>query len=181
MVKKNRGKQQRLNIALVGIVLLAGMGVAYALFTGLSSSTAASGDVQTATRLVTMDGSQVTVPDPNRQATLVFSMAYWCGTCISEARALARLGNEYGDTLRIVMVDIDPLSSPERLQDFLEAVGENNLTWTFDSDGSFSRSYNIRSLETTIIVNSRGVELYRDGYSTPYDVLRSEIEKVIGA
>jgi thiol-disulfide isomerase/thioredoxin len=108
-------------------------------------------------------------------------MAYWCGTCIPEARALAQLQQEYGDQLQVVVVDIDPLSTPERLQEFIFAstLGTDSLSWAMDRDGSFSRSYNIRALDTTIILDRDGREIYRDTYPTPYDTLRDELRKVL--
>jgi len=149
-------------------------------FKGLGSlGNPIAGEVAPSFTLASFDGGSVTVPDTDRQATVIFSMAYWCGTCVPEAQALARLRDEFGDVLRVVLVDIDPSSSPQQLQQFIQAVGTNSLTWAFDTDGSFSRAYGIRVLDTTIILNEDGREVYRDAYPTSYETLKSELERII--
>jgi thiol-disulfide isomerase/thioredoxin len=182
-VRKHRARQrQKLTVLLAGgAVLVLGV-AAYLVMTSISGvgrSASPAGEVAPTVSLISLDGSAVTVPDSSRQATILFSMAYWCGSCIPEGRALARLGREYGDTVRIVAVDIDPSSTPELLQDWIDYVGENNLTWTFDSDGNFMRRYGIRALDTTIILDGQGREVYRDAYPTTYEVLHSQLEGIV--
>lgn len=187
MAKEQKQKTQqkrRINTVLVvGVIIL--LGVASFLlvqsFIGLDSlsNPIADGDIAPPFTLASLTGETVTVPDTTRQATVIFSMAYWCGTCIPEARALAQLQDEYSDVLRVVLVDMDPSSSPQNLQQFIQAVGPNDLTWTFDSDGEFSRTYGIRVLDTTIILNENGRETYRDAYPTSYDTLRTELARII--
>jgi thiol-disulfide isomerase/thioredoxin len=182
--QKHKSKPKRkINAVLtVGVIALF-IGVAFLLitsFTGLDSvSNASTAEVAPSFTLASLTGESVTVPDMDRQATVIFAMAYWCGTCIPEARALAQLKSEYGDVVRIVAVDIDPSSTPDLLQQFIQVIGPNNLTWAFDSDGSFSRTYGIRALDTTIILDGDGREIYRDGYPTSYEVLRDQLERII--
>lgn len=185
--QKQNTKQRRLSntILIIGVIALF-FAAAFLLvksFTSLDSLSNPITDGETApsVTLASLTGETVTVPDTDRQATVIFSMAYWCGTCVPEARALARLKDEYGDVLRVVLVDIDPSSSPQQLQPFIQAVGSNNMTWTFDSDGNFSRTYGVRALDTTIILDGGGREIYRDAYPTPYEMLRGELESVIDA
>jgi len=182
--RKRDTKQKRIpNVVLiVGVIALFTIAAFLLInsFAGLdSSANPAAGIVAPPFTLTSVEGESVTVPDTNRQATVVFSMAYWCGTCIPEAQALARLKGEYSDALRVVLVDIDPSSTPQQLQQFVQAVGPNSLTWTFDSDGNFSRTYGIRALDTTIIWDGNGREVYRDAYPTPYETLRDELERII--
>lgn len=180
--KKGQTKTSKFrNGLLIGLVLAAVAGVGYALY---SSSTAPSNPPNLSGEpvpLVALDESDIYIPHPDAQATIIFSMAYWCGTCVPESRALAQLKQEYGNQLQVVVVDIDPTSSPERLQDFIFAstLGTDHLIWAMDRDGSFSRSYNIRALDTTIILDRDNKEVYRDTYPTPYDTLRDELRKVL--
>lgn len=182
--RKRRPKQKRkLNaILVVGVIALFGVAAFLLIksFTGLDSlSNPIARDVAPSFTLASITGEPVIVPDMDRQATVIFSMAYWCGTCVPEAQALAQLKDEYGDELYVVLVDIDPSSSPAQLQQFIQAIGQNNLTWTFDSDGSFSRAYGIRVLDTTIILNHEGREVYRDAYPTTYEKLKEELNRII--
>ncbi len=182
-MSKHKKRQARTNKVwnglLVAFVVVAVAGVAYALY---SSSTVSSSPAKVSGNpapLVALNESDIYIPHPESQATIIFSMAYWCGTCIPEAKALAQLKAEYGDELQVVVVDIDPSSTQETLQDFINIVGDNGLIWAFDQGGSFSRSYNIRALDTTIILDRDGKEIYRDTYPTPYDTLRNELRKVL--
>jgi len=106
-------------------------------------------------------------------------MAYWCGTCVPEARALARIHQEYGDRVVIVALDVDPSSTPARLQQFRTYAGNPSYTWAFDKNGQATQAFRIRSLDTTIIVDAKGHIVYRDEYPTPYDKLKAAISKVV--
>lgn len=181
-LKKKQTKTSKFrNGLLIGLVLVAVAGVAYVLYS--SSTTPSSPAIVSGepAPLVALNESDIYIPHPDAQTNIIFSMAYWCGTCVPEARALAQLQQEYGDQLQVVVVDIDPTSTPERLQEFIfaSALGTDHLIWAMDRDGSFSRSYNIRALDTTIILDRDGKELYRDTYPTPYDTLRNELRKVL--
>ncbi len=183
--KRNTRQKRVLNVAMsIGVIALF-IAAAWLLmnsFAGLDSlSNPIAGETAPSFTLTSLTGEPVTVPDTDRQATAIFTMAYWCGTCVPEARALAQLQYEYGDVLRVVLVDMDPSSSPQQLESFMQAVGSNSMTWTFDSDGNFSRTYGIRVLDTTIILDSNGREVYRDAYPTPYETLRGELERLIDA
>lgn len=182
--KRNTRQKRVANVVLVVGVFILSFVAALLLvnsFTGLDalSNPITAGETAPFVTLVSLTGDTVTVPDMDRRATVMFSMAYWCGTCVPEARALRQLQDEYGDGLRIVLVDIDPSSSPQQLQPFIQAVGSNSMTWTFDSDGNFSRTYGVRVLDTTIILDGDGREVYRDAYPTAYETLRDELERII--
>lgn len=182
--QKRNIKQKRVTniVLIVGVIALSFVAALLLVnsFTGLDAlSNSIVGETAPSFTLTSLTGDTVTVPDMDRRATVIFSMAYWCGTCVPEARALRQLQDEYGDGLRVVLVDIDPSSSPQQLQQFIQAVGPNDLTWTFDSDGEFSRTYGIRVLDTTIILNGGGREVYRDAYPTAYETLRDELERII--
>jgi len=130
-------------------------------------------------RLTSLDGSTVTVPDTSRRATIVLATTPGCGSCLPEIEALVRIGQEHGDTVRIVIADINPASTSELLQSLSDYIGPNNLTWAFDRSGDLFQTYSVRSLETTIIFDSSGREVYRDIYLTPYETLRDELAQVV--
>ncbi|RIK41364.1 MAG: hypothetical protein DCC55_12190 [Chloroflexi bacterium] len=175
---------------LLGAMLL-GAGLIYRVFSAngvVPSASSISGAEQEAVgpvipevTLPTLDGGQINLLRDRGEVTILFAMSYWCTTCVPEAQALARLYEEYEAAgLKVVVIDLDDVS-PEHLQTFIDAVGENRLTWAFDPEVQFMRRFNVQALDTTIIVDAEGHEVYRDIRSTSYDVLRREIEKVIGA
>lgn len=133
-----------------------------------------------AVTLPTLDGQAVNLLEDRGKVTILFAMSYWCTTCVPEAQALARLFEEYeGQGVRIVVIDLDPGVNPELLQTFIDEVGENRLTWAFDPDAEFMQHYNVRALDTTIIVNADGYEIYRDIRPTSYETLRENILRLL--
>ncbi|RMG86194.1 MAG: TlpA family protein disulfide reductase [Chloroflexi bacterium] len=175
---KKRQKQKNtrdlvLGIFVIGLVVVVGA----ALFTSYTNQGGTSGVAETL-NITTLAGETLNIPDEDKKATVVFAMAYWCGTCIPEARALARLKAEMGDQLQIVIVDIDPSSNAELVQQFQLAVGNNanTLHWVLDKEGVISRTYELRVLDTTIIFNNQAQETYRDAYPTDYNTLHAQLE-----
>ena len=129
-----------------------------------------------------LDGGQFDLQRDHGEATVLFAMAYWCGTCIPESQALATLQNEMGPQgLVVVPVDIDPTSTPDLLNQFIDYASASNLTFVFDSGGAFVQTFKVRVLDTTIILDAEGNEVYRDQFPTTYETLRAELEKVLGA
>ena len=127
----------------------------------------------------TLDGGTFRLADQRGKPTVIFFMAYWCPTCVPEARALAKLHKEYGDKVSILALDVDPSSSPEALQQFLTWTGNPDYTFGFDRDNSVLQKYKVRSLDATVIIDADGNIVYRDSYPTSYEKLKAELEKVV--
>lgn len=133
-----------------------------------------------AVTLSTLDGQRINLRDDRGKVTVLFAMSYWCTTCVPEAQALTRLYDDYEDQgLKVVVIDLDPDGTPELLQPFIDEVGDNRLIWAFDTEGDFFRQYNVRALDTTIIVNADGYEVYRDIQPTSYDTLQRAVESLL--
>ena len=128
----------------------------------------------------TLQGDTFTLSAQRGKPVILFAMAYWCGTCVPEAQALAQLHRRYGDRVRIVALDVDPSSTPETLQQFRKWVGEPDYVWAFDRDNRVVQAYQIRSLDTTIIINQAGEIIYTDAYPTPFETLEEQIKKLLG-
>jgi peroxiredoxin len=125
----------------------------------------------------TLDGETFTLTDGRGNPAIVFFMAYWCGTCLPEAQALAQLKGEYGDKLNIVAIDLDPSSTPQALEQFKQAAGGESLTWAFDTDQQVASSFQVRSLDTTLVLNAGGVIVYRDEFPSPYKTLKDALSQ----
>jgi peroxiredoxin len=126
------------------------------------------------------DGGTITLADVRDRPTVLFFMAYWCGTCIPEAQALGRLHREFASQgLRIIAVDIDPTSSREALAGFREAAGSPGYMFAFDDGGKTTRAYGIATLDATVIIDRDGRIAYRDAFVTDYLTLRDAIARVI--
>ena len=79
----------------------------------------------------------------------------------------------------MVAVNTAPWSTLDEWTAYWRSKGAADFTWATDSDQSVVRSFRVRSLGTTIIIDRHGRVSYRDGSATTYETLRAEIEKVL--
>lgn len=126
----------------------------------------------------TLDGGTFSLAEQRGRPTIIFFMAYWCGTCIPESQALAQLKDEYGDSVRIVAIDVDPSSTPQALRQFKSAAGNGAFVWAFDKEQQAVAAYQVRTLDTTFILDAEGHVVYRDSSPTPYDVLQETLTQL---
>ncbi|MHB8624695.1 MAG: TlpA family protein disulfide reductase [Aggregatilineales bacterium] len=130
--------------------------------------------------LPTVDGQTVALPGNPGQITVLYTMGYWCRTCISGARTLARLQPEYAKrNIRFIAVDVTPQVEATDLPPFLQAVGDNQLTWAMDSSGRFTYLYQINSLDTAIVLDSQGREVYRNEQGSSDTEIRAALDKLL--
>ncbi len=125
----------------------------------------------------TLDGNTFTLSEQHGKPVIVYFMAYWCGSCIPEAQALAQLQQEYGDKVSIVALDVDPSSTPEALNQFKRATGDGAFVWAFDRGQRVATGYQVRSLETTYVLNGAGVIIYRSESSSSYESLKEALAR----
>jgi peroxiredoxin len=126
----------------------------------------------------TLDGGTFTLTEQRGQPTIVFFMAYWCGTCVPEGQALAQLEQEYGDNLSIVALDVDPSSTPETLTRFKEMADNGEFAWAFDTGQKVTAAYEVAALDTTLILDREGHVIYKDQWPSPYQTLKDELVKL---
>lgn len=127
----------------------------------------------------TLDGGTFSLAEQRGKPIVLFIMAYWCPTCVPEARALKQIHEEYGDKVSILALDVDPSSSPEQLQGFVEWAGNPGYAFGFDKDNTVVQKYKIRSLDETFIIDADGNIVYHDSYPTSYDRLKAQLEKLV--
>jgi thiol-disulfide isomerase/thioredoxin len=153
--------------------------------TPLSAPASVSGNAAGAAAsmtLPTIDGQTIALPGNPGQITVLYTMGYWCSTCIPGAKALAQLQPDYARRgVRFVAVDLTPEVKPSDLPPFLQAVGNNQLTWAMDSSGRFAYLYQINSLDTAIILDGQGREVYRNHQGASDAELRAALDKLLAS
>ncbi|MER3458367.1 MAG: hypothetical protein C4309_06830 [Chloroflexota bacterium] len=127
----------------------------------------------------TLDGQTFSLSAQRGKPTVILIMAYWCSSCVPEARAMTRLYQEYGDRAAFVALDVDPSSTPEDLRAFKALAGDGNYVWALDTGQKVASTYRVRALDTTFIVDRDGTLVYQDTYPTPYETLKAELEKLL--
>jgi thiol-disulfide isomerase/thioredoxin len=108
--------------------------------------------------------------------TIVFAMASWCISCIPEAKALIQLHKEHGDRVTIVVLDVDSDDTEAMLERFAKAAGGAPGVWALDTGSVVTRAYNIRSLDTTIVI-AGGREVSRTLLPQSIEQLRAALAK----
>lgn len=98
---------------------------------------------------------------PTQRPTLVYFMAGWCGTCVPEAQALARVAPSVGSRADLVAVDADPSDSWASLRGFVAAVGTPAYVFAKD-DGKLDQAFGVNALDTTIGIDASGRVAYRN-------------------
>ena len=138
------------------------------------------GDIAPDFSVLTLEEGELFVLSENRgKPTIILFMAYWCGTCLPEARALAQLKNEYDDQINVIALDVDASSTAESLEQFKQAADNGAYTWAFDSDFKVASSYQVNALDTTLILDAKGIIVYRDQVPTTHAALKGELEKLL--
>lgn len=111
--------------------------------------------------------------------TVMYFVAAWCFTCIPETQALARIHEEVGDELNILIFDIDTTENERDLRRFKDNADGADHLWVMDEGSVIARAFGVRALDTTIIIDQAGAEAFRDSVPTGYRKLNSEITAVL--
>ncbi len=126
------------------------------------------------------DGSEFDLARERGNVVVLFFMAAWCTTCIPEARALNALYEEYGDRgLRILAIDIDPRDTETQLARFRRLAGNGRYLWARDLAQNVIRTYGVRALDTTIVIDRTGKVAYTDAFPTGHERLQIVVEALL--
>ena len=79
----------------------------------------------------------------------------------------------------MLAINTAPWIPVEDWRDFWRSKGAADVSWVNDVGQQLLKSFEVTSLGTTIIIDRQGRVSYRDASATPYDVLRTEIEKTL--
>jgi peroxiredoxin len=128
--------------------------------------------------LTTIEGNVVKLSDFRGKFVLFASMATWCVPCRIEAQNVKKLQENFENLPLVVMqIDVDPRETKQDLINFRKEYGKQDWIMGFDN-GSIAQLYNIRSFDTTLIVNQEGKIVYRDnGYPIDIKTLEDVIVK----
>ena len=93
---------------------------------------------------------------------------------------MGRIQQEFGDLgLSVVAINIAPFSSLDDWKEFWKSLDAADVTWATDAKGELVQQFKVYSLGTTIIIDRQGRISYRDDGATPYEILRTEVEKIL--
>jgi thiol-disulfide isomerase/thioredoxin len=120
----------------------------------------------------TMGGGQFALAEHRDQPTMILFMASWCVSCIYEAQNLAEVHARYKERgLNIIALDVQDGDTDADLQAFRESAGNPDYVWAFDDSYAVTQAYNVRTLDTTVLIDQAGNVVYYDQRPTPLEPL----------
>lgn len=111
--------------------------------------------------LTNINGDVVHLSDFRGEYVLFASMATWCTPCRIEADNVRRAQEKLDISLVVMQIDVDPRETKEDLIRFRNELGKEDWIMGFD-DGTISSLYNIRTFDTTLVIDPEGKIIYRD-------------------
>lgn len=130
--------------------------------------------------LLTIDGQRFSLAEQRGRPVVLYFMASWCTSCLPEAQALARVYQEYRNRgLQVLAVDVESDDTTTELARFQRLVPNGDYLWAIDTVGDAVRAFQVRALDTTVVIDPEGSVAYRDEVPTPYPTLKQVIEQVL--
>lgn len=120
--------------------------------------------------LTTLDGKTITKSDFKDKVVLMQVFAAWCPTCITEARNIQQVRNEFSEKdLEIVFFDVQQGETKEQIEEFIKKSLGNEGKWHWAlTNPSMAPAYGVRTLEQTFLINKNGEIAYTDfGFTNP--------------
>jgi thiol-disulfide isomerase/thioredoxin len=112
----------------------------------------------------TKGGKDLTKSGDSQQSTqkptLIYFMASWCPSCVSEEKVFKKIHATYGDNINLMTVDVDPKNDTKTdLEAFQKQYG-GNWTHKIDEDYQLAKKYQIKQLEEVFLVNANQKVVY---------------------
>jgi len=113
------------------------------------------GDIAPSFPLQTIDGENIFSEKFKGKKIVIGFFATWCTPCQIEAANVKQVDDETGgDKFIVYQIGVDPKESSQQLQTFKSIFGNND--WILGIGMDVAREYNVKSLDTTFILDEEG-------------------------
>jgi len=109
---------------------------------------------------VTLEGKRVRLSDLRGEPALIAFFASWCTPCLIEAENVREAQTQV--SFKVIQVGVDPREPLEDIWGFKVNVANPDWFITRDSTQAIAELYNVRALDTTLLIDANGKILYRD-------------------
>lgn len=117
---------------------------------------------------------------PAGNATVLFFMATWCGTCRAKAPALASVHEDYAARgVRFYSLDFDATETPEQIRAWKEQRGQ---PWPHGVDPGLSlqRTFGVTSQSSVVVLDAQGSVVRSWGYGAVTEpALRDALDRAL--
>ncbi|MDC3125289.1 TlpA family protein disulfide reductase [Candidatus Pelagibacter sp.] len=104
---------------------------------------------------------EIDIQNLDSQLIILNFWATWCEPCKEEMPSLNRLqANKKLKNLKIYPINIGK-ENPNKVNSFFAELGIDNLEPYFDNPSTLAKTFSLRGVPTTILLNSKGEELAR--------------------
>ncbi len=104
---------------------------------------------------------EINIQNLDSQLIILNFWATWCEPCKEEMPSLNRLqANQKLKNLKIYPINIGK-ENLNKVKSFFDELGINNLKPYFDNPSTLAKTFSLRGLPTTILLNSKGEEFAR--------------------
>jgi len=166
----SKGIKIRKNSFWIGIIIII-LIVSFLLFnnvSGESSSVISSenigsevGNIAPTFSIIDINNKETSLEDFRGKKVIIGFFATWCTPCQIEATRIKQIDDETnGNKFIVYQIGVDPKEDIQALQNFKSNFGNDD--WFVGSSLDIAKQYNVKSLDTTIIIDEQGKILYRD-------------------
>ena len=105
--------------------------------------------------LTDLDGNPFKLSDFRGRVVVIDFMATWCGPCRMEMPNYGTIWEEYGETIVIMSIDIDPNESEQTLRKFSQEFPYATWIWARDTF-NLAQHYQVATIPKTVIIDQEG-------------------------
>ncbi len=125
--------------------------------------------------VATTDGGTFAVP-AGRPTVLFFLTTEGCASCVEEGGTLNAIAERWGDRAAILGVEMVPGTPKEYIDAFAEFMGGLRYPIAVD-DGQLVQRFGARTLDTTVVLDAQGREVFRDSFPTDEATLEDALAR----
>jgi thiol-disulfide isomerase/thioredoxin len=119
------------------------------------------GDIAPEFSMIDVEGNQVSLSQFKGKPVVIGYFATWCAPCQIEANRIKQIDDETdGNKFVVYQIGIDGRENIDDLKEFKSGFGNDDWVVGFGLDSA--EQYNVRTLDTTLIIDENGNIVYRD-------------------
>ena len=119
------------------------------------------GDIASDFSMIDVDANQISLSQFRGKPVVLAFFATWCAPCQIEANRVKQIDDETGGNKFIVyQIGVDDRENLNDLKQFKSGYGNDD--WVIGFGFDVAQQYNVRTLDTTLILDKEGNIVYRD-------------------